>query len=163
MRRILTGIGAGLFMLVASGVSAEDQLPDLTTPETAVRSLFKAMARGDGALVDQVFADDGQLRRITNEGALRADGLPRWREWVDAQEPGDAIEEIFALRVQEFGHLASVWAPFVVTYKGEIAGCGVNEFVLAKSDGDWRIVFGMDTAAAPEVDCASFKESYSPQ
>ncbi len=133
---------------------------NLSTPEEAVRTMFRAMYLGDAALVDKVFLPDAQLRRVTAAGEIRPDGLTRWRDWVGEQQAGDAVEEIFQVEVKEFGHLATVWAPFVVTYKGEIAGCGVNSFTLAKSGGDWRIVFGMDTAATEGTDCGAFKEGY---
>ena len=134
-----------------------DKPLDLSTPEEAVRTLFRAMYLGDADLVDRVFIEDGQLRRVTQLGEVRPDGLQRWRNWVGEQEKGDAVEEIFDLKIEEFGNLATVWAPFVVTYKGDIAGCGVNQFTVAKTEDEWRIVFGMDTAAGAATDCASFK------
>ena len=135
-----------------------DRPLNLTTPEEAVRSMFRAMYLGDASLVDRVFLEDAQLRRVTASGDVRPDGLKRWRDWVGEQSEGDAVEEIFNVKVEEFGHLATVWAPFVVTYKGEKVGCGVNQFTLAKTEDDWRIVFGMDTAAEATIECESFKQ-----
>ncbi len=134
---------------------------NLSTPEETVRSMFRAMYLGDATLVDKVFLPDAQLRRVTNTGEIRPDGLQAWRDWVGAQSPGDAVEEIFEIEVQATGRLASVWAPFVVTYKGAVVGCGVNEFVLAKAEGDWRIVFAMDNAAPEGTDCTTFKTDYT--
>ncbi len=134
---------------------------DLSTPEEAVRTMFRAMYLGDAELVDKVFLPDAQLRRVSNTGEIRPDGLQAWRDWVGAQSPGDAVEEIFEIEVQETGQLASVWAPFVVTYKGAVVGCGVNEFVLAKADDDWRIVLAMDNAAPEGTDCTTFKATYT--
>jgi hypothetical protein len=158
---------AALMLLTPIAFAEPDYKPagldaplDLSTPENAVHTLFRAMYLGDATLVGKVFADDGQLRRITPEGALQPDGLQRWRDWVSEQEEGNAVEEIFDVEAHAFGNLASVWAPFIVTYQDKIVGCGVNTFTLAKVDNDWRIIFGMDTGAGKDVDCATFKESY---
>ena len=133
---------------------------NLSTPQDAVYSLFRAMYLGDASLVDQIFLEDGQLRRVTNTGEVRPDGLKGWRDWVGAQEEGAAVEEIFDIEVRAFGHLASVWAPYWISYQGELIGCGVNEFVLTKTDTGWRIIYGMDTQASAETDCATFKATY---
>lgn len=50
------------------------------------------------------------------------------------------------------------WFFFIVTYKGEIKGCGVNQFTLARKADDWRIIFGADIAAGEDADCESFKK-----
>ena len=168
MRLCRSFLAALAALSLASHASAEpayqpprlDAPLDLSTPEDAVRSLFRAMYLGDAELVDRIFLEDGQLRRVTNTGEIRPDGLPRWRGWVSEQAAGDAVEEIFDVETQAFGNLATVWAPFIVAYKGNIVGCGVNTFTLAKIDGDWRIVFGMDTAAPEGTECETFKETY---
>jgi len=66
---------------------------------------------------------------------------------------------MFALEVQEFGKLATVWAPFVIRFDGKIVGCGVNQLSMAKDGEEWRVSSGMDTPA-PKESCETFKESY---
>ena len=132
---------------------------DLSTPEAAVYSMMRAMFQGDAEMVDQIFIEGAQLRRVTAEGQLRPDGLKRWRDWVGTLEPGDAHEELFAVTSQQRGPLATVWAPFIITFQGELVGCGVNQLTLAKSDDQWRVVFGMDTGE-PAGTCEGFKARY---
>ncbi|MEM6650805.1 MAG: hypothetical protein AAF603_11210 [Pseudomonadota bacterium] len=141
--------------------SSDMSLPlNLSTPEEAVLSLFRAMYLGDSSLIDEIYLEDAQFRRVTASGEVKSNWLEDWRNWVGEQNEGDAVEEIFALQTQEFGHLAAVWAPFVLTYKGKITNCGVNQFTLVKAENQWRIIFGIDTAASPDTDCATFKEEY---
>jgi len=132
---------------------------DLSTPELATHSMMRAMYQGDADMVDQVFIDGAQLRRVTAQGEIRPDGLQRWRDWVGTLETGDAYEELFAVTSEQSGPLATVWAPFLVTYQGELVGCGVNQLTLANTGDDWRIVFGMDTSE-PEDTCGDFKARY---
>lgn len=151
----------------ASGAAADRETPypdmlqpiDLSTPEAATHSMMRAMYQADADMVDQVFIDGAQLRRVTAEGELRPDGLQRWRDWVGSLEPGDAYEELFALSTEQLGSLATVWAPFLVTYQGDLVGCGVNQLTLAKTDGEWRVVFAMD-ASEPKDTCGDFKARY---
>jgi hypothetical protein len=135
---------------------------DLSTPEATAYSMMIAMYRGDADMVDQVFAPDGVLRRLRPTGEIEADGLPKWRAWVDTLEVGQANETLFNLKVEQYDRLATVWAPFVIDYNGETVGCGVNQFTMAKmetatGDEGWRIVSGIDVQA-DKGECAGFGE-----
>lgn len=132
---------------------------DLSTPEATAHSMMRAMYQGDAEMIDQVFAPEAQLRRVTNAGELRPDGLQRWRDWVSTLAVGDAHEDLFGVTSETFGHLATVWAPFTIVYQGEMVGCGINQLSMAQIDGEWRVVFGMDTNA-PEGTCDTFKADY---
>ncbi|MEM7327291.1 MAG: hypothetical protein AAF437_01050 [Pseudomonadota bacterium] len=133
---------------------------DLSSPEMTAHSMMRAMYQGNGAMIDQVFSEGAILRRVTDAGELRPDGLKRWRDWVDTLDVGDAHEEIFDVRVESFGTLATVWAPFVITFEGELVGCGVNQLTMANQNDTWKIVFGMDTNA-PKGECATFKARHT--
>ena len=132
---------------------------DLSTPESTAHAMMMAMYRGDADMVDKVFLEDAALRRVKVDGSVLPDGLKRWRDWVGTLDVGQAHEEIFTLEVEQFGNLATVWAPFVIRFDGEIAGCGVNQLSMALRDGQWRIVSAMDVQA-PKDSCATFKENY---
>ena len=132
---------------------------DLSTPKATAYSMMIAMYRGDSQMVDQVFAPDGVLMRLTKDGEIKRNGLPRWREWVGTLKTGQAHEELFAVETEQYGKLATAWAPFIIHLDGKLVGCGVNQFTMAKLGDDWRIVSGMDTQAPKEA-CATFRESY---
>lgn len=156
-----------LLTACASGAAADPQTTypemlqpiDLSTPQAATHSMMRAMYQADADMVDQVFIEGAQLRRVTAEGEIRPDGLQRWRDWVGSLQQGDAYEELFALSSEQLGPLATVWAPFLVTYQGDLVGCGVNQLTLAKTDGEWRVVFAMDTSE-PKDTCGDFKARY---
>lgn len=138
MKKIIGGLALAISMSVT--VSAAE------TPEGTINDLFDAMRAGDGAAIRALWVnEDAKLARITPEGEYRNNGYTRWADWVDQQEQGDADERIFNVQVDEFGNLATVWAPFKIWYKGDLVGCGVNHFTLIKQEGDWRIAHGIDT------------------
>ena len=151
------------FMSGLSMAQTADQMlgpVDLSTPESAVYSLMRGMYQGDTDMIDQVMFEDGVFRRALPDGRVTQDGLSDWRTWVGTLEVGDAHEELFEVRTQQFGNMATVWAPFVITVNGTIANCGVNTMTLAQTDDEWRIVFGMDTPA-PRESCHTFRANYS--
>ncbi len=133
--------------------------PDLSTPSGTAYAMMMAMYRGDADLVDQVFHPEGDLYRVKEDGSIQFGGRARWQAWVGTLEPGYANEELFDIKVEEFGNLATVWAPFVIAVEGKIVGCGVNQLSMAKSNGVWRIVSGMDVQA-PKEECPEFKTRY---
>ncbi|GAB5456333.1 MAG: hypothetical protein Hens2KO_25620 [Henriciella sp.] len=146
---------------LSAAQTAEEMLGpvDLSTPESAVFSLMRGMYQGDTDMIDRVMLEDGVFRRVLPDGRVSQDGLPDWKEWVGTLEVGAAHEDLFAVRTEQFGNMATVWAPFVISVNGEIANCGVNTMTLAQTQGEWKIVFGMDTPA-PKDTCHTFKATY---
>ena len=128
------------------------------TPLDVVNALFDAMRAGDGAKVRSLALENAPLDRAQADGNIRRGTLQAWSEWVDRQEAGDADEQIFATKVAEFGGTANVFAPFVLHYKGNLVGCGVNQFMLAKTTEGWRISYGIDTPHSG--DCKTFRDEF---
>lgn len=161
MVRFILPIAALLIASTSHAQSSDDMRApiDLSSPEASVYSMMRAMFQGDTTMIDQIFLDTATLRRIGADGAVQDDGLTRWRTWVGTLEVGDAHEELFAVTSEQYGPLATVWAPFTITYQGEMAGCGINTFTLAQVDTDWRIIFGTDTQA-PRETCSTFRKDY---
>ena len=145
-----------LLSLVTCGAAFASHAQE--TPRDAVDVLFDAMRAGDGEAVRDVVADQAPLMRIEADGSVRDSSFDGWADWVDVQNEGDADEQIFAVTVREHGNLASVWAPFLLYYKGELAGCGVNQFTLARAKDSWQIIHGIDTQDGE--DCTTFKTRY---
>ncbi|MEL7285582.1 MAG: hypothetical protein AAGJ68_13750 [Pseudomonadota bacterium] len=86
--------------LCASPAFAEPDMRapvDLSSPEAAAFSMMRAMYQGDAEMVDQVFLEGGQLRRVSDAGELGENGRSSWRDWVDSLDIGEAHEEIFGV------------------------------------------------------------------
>lgn len=149
MRLILTSLAA---LLTTSAAAAQD------TPRAAIDALFDAMRAGDGEAVRMVVSEGASLGRIEADGSVRPSSFDDWANWVDTQNAGDADEQIFDVQVHQSGNLASVWAPFTLTYKGDLVGCGVNTFILAWDNDRWAIIHGTDTQDSG--DCTTFEERY---
>lgn len=129
------------------------------SPEQVIMALFDAMRAGDSKTLLSLWVpqatDAPSLRRITADGQLHPDGLSNWATSVSGFQVGDLDEQIFNAKTQQFGRLATVWAPFKINVKGKLAGCGVNMFTLIKKKGQgWKILNGIDTNHAG--DCETY-------
>ncbi|WP_417458253.1 hypothetical protein [Kordiimonas sp.] len=134
-------------------VQAQEQGP----AEAVVHALFDAMRAGDGAAARALVKAGAPLERLQADGTVKAGSFEKWTAWIDEQAPGDADEQIFAVKTfHSTAGLATVAAPFVIYYKGELVGCGVNQFSLALTSDGWRIIHGIDVPYAG--DCATYRD-----
>lgn len=140
-------------------LTAPTQAETEAEAKAVVVELFNAMRAGDGAALKALVVDDARLDRLQPDGTLRQGPFDRWINWVDQQEQGDADEQIFGVEVLSMSpELATVWAPFTVTYKGDLVGCGVNQFTLGKTADGWRVLYGIDMPS--QEDCTTFPDQF---
>jgi len=143
---------AGLY--IGAAASAAE-----ATPVDTVNTLFDAMREGDGAAIAALVEENARLDRLQPDGSLKLGAFTDWINWVDQQQAGDADEQIFGVQtLQQSPELATVWAPFIIHYKGELVGCGVNQFTLAKSNSGWRILYGIDMPH--KGDCTTYRNQF---
>ena len=150
---VRTVFGITLAILASLAGMADDQ----TGPRALIGQLFDGMRAGDGAAIRQLVIDGASLDRVLEDGSLKPGSFENWINWVDQQAPGDADETVFDVVVQEFNGLATVWAPFIIHYKGDLVGCGVNQFTLVRTAEGWRILHGID--AAHDGDCQAYYDA----
>ncbi|MEO0882862.1 MAG: hypothetical protein AAFY34_09000 [Pseudomonadota bacterium] len=148
----ITILSALMLVPLANTATAQSE-----TPEETIAALFDAMRSGDGDAVRQRAREGAVLQRARPDGAQDL-AFEDWASWIDSLEPGQADEQIFAVKTREFGHLASVWAPFVISLNDKIAGCGINHFTLARDGDRWIVIHGADTPF--DGDCDTFQSLY---
>jgi len=54
-------------------------------------------------------------------------------------------EEILGFNIQVDGDMANAWTPYEFRFDGNFSHCGVNSFQLFKDDGNWKIIYLIDT------------------
>lgn len=130
-----------------------------STPEGTVDELFDAMRAGNGDALRALVVADARLDRLQPDGSLRQGTFEQWISWVDEQNEGDADEQIFGVQtLSKSAELATVWAPFTLIYKGDLVGCGVNQFTLGKTAEGWRVLYGIDMPS--EQDCTTYRDQF---
>ena len=138
-----------IISLMIFGASSGVGITQTTSSEDAVRAVldqvFDAMRAGDGKKLSSIILPDALLDRITPGKALHHGKVSEWIEWVDSLKPGQADEQIFDVRINVEGPLATAWAPFTIALDGEMKSCGVNHFTLVKIANDWKVAYLIDT------------------
>ncbi|MBZ9729136.1 nuclear transport factor 2 family protein [Salegentibacter sp. JZCK2] len=54
-------------------------------------------------------------------------------------------EKLHDFKINTNGMIANVSTPYSFYINGELSHCGVNTFQLMKSDGEWKIIYLVDT------------------
>lgn len=151
--KVQTLVAVSLMAAVSTAAGAA------STPEETVNVLFDAMRAGNGDAIRQIVLPEARLGRLQADGTIRDGTFEGWINRVDSFNEGDADEQIFGVKTLSMSpELATVWAPFTIRFKGELAGCGVNQFTLAKTVDGWRIVYGIDMPA--QEDCETYPDRF---
>lgn len=55
------------------------------------------------------------------------------------------LEKLLYFDINIDGNLASAWTPYEFYVNGSFSHCGSNSFQLFKNNGNWEIIFLVDT------------------
>jgi len=54
-------------------------------------------------------------------------------------------EKILSYQIKVDGSMANAWTPYELWINDSLSHCGVNSFQLHKQDGNWKIIYLIDT------------------
>jgi hypothetical protein len=117
-------------------------------------ALFDAMREGNGDGVRAVFAPDAILERVSGEGEMERNSVDDFAKSVAGWQPNQIDERVFEVAIQQFEHLATMWAPFTLKVDGELKACGINQITLGRLEQEWKIIHLVDRHYAG--DCKRF-------
>lgn len=133
-----------MLWLTPFAASAQD-----TSPKEAVQAvldqLFDAMRAGDEETLKTIILPEAPLDRITPGQPIEHGSASDWIDWVATLSPGQADEQIFDVKINIEGPLATAWAPFTIAIDGQLKSCGVNHFTLVNVEGSWKVAYLIDT------------------
>lgn len=136
-------------MIVIFAMSTGASLAETDPQKAAVRAVldqvFDAMRAGDGTALASFILPETSLDRIMPNQPIHHGQLSTWIDWVDSLKPGQADEQIFDVKINVEGPLATAWAPFTIAIDGELKSCGVNHFTLVKVEESWKVAYLIDT------------------
>jgi hypothetical protein len=116
-----------------------------------INQLFIGMKNSDTALIKQCFTPTAQLqtfarnRTSLNNIFIKEDKLNDFLQQVSKIPKDSADERIQFEHILVDGPLASVWAPYDFYFNHKFSHCGINHFVMARLEGEWKIHFLIDT------------------
>src|SRR5579872_5513639 len=104
----------------------------------AIQKMFDGMSSHNPDLVKSVMTPDA---RAVGVGAARV-GTSRSRDELAQAIAGGAapiLERIWDPKVQIRGRIANVWAEYDFWANGKFGHCGIDTFLLLKTDEGWKI------------------------
>ncbi len=114
-----------------------------------VDQLFTGMKTGDSSLVAKSFTADATLQSVSlaADGKVKAskDGIGGFIKAVGTPHQAMWDERIYDLKIQVDGPMATVWAPYKFYLGEKFSHCGVNAFILIKTESGWKIAGITDT------------------
>ncbi|RYZ23383.1 MAG: hypothetical protein EOO16_05205 [Chitinophagaceae bacterium] len=127
----------------AQAQSAEDSV------RTTIDRLFEGMRKGDSAAIRAAFAPGAVLQTVVTP---KTGGTRIMNEPVDSfvASIGRPHKEVYDERIRFDGiridgPMASAWTPYSFYVDNKFSHCGVNAFNLARFNGEWKIIYIVDT------------------
>jgi uncharacterized lipoprotein YehR (DUF1307 family) len=120
--------------------------------QSTIENFFKGFHKGDLALLKTTLHKDLKAQttftnpkgeKILSTTPNAYDTLIKFSEAVKPTD--DYFEKIISYNIQIDGNLASVWTPYEFYNKGKFSHCGVNSFQLFNNNGNWEIIYLVDT------------------
>jgi hypothetical protein len=126
-----------------------------SSPESQVRNtvetFFEGFHKGDTTLIKTVLADKVVLqtafRNKEGKDMLRNDGdISNLLNAIGSRPIDQKWDERlldYIIKVDE--NMANVWTPYEFWLNGKFSHCGVNSFNLFNDNGNWKIIYLIDT------------------
>ncbi|MBD0776488.1 nuclear transport factor 2 family protein [Maribacter sp. ANRC-HE7] len=133
-----------VFMDMAAQVNEEAQI------RHTIEAFFEGFHSKDSVLMKQSVMDGVITQTIgaSKDGkeVLKAEDFNSFlKSIVQIPDSVDFQERIRSFNIQIDGALANAWTPYEFWYNGNFSHCGVNSFQLFKDNGNWKIIYLIDT------------------
>lgn len=133
------------FTLVINAQKSETE-----SVKKTIVAFFDAFHKQDTTKLKAMVKDGIKLQSITvdqkGETVLKESDYNQFVNNI-ASIPQDRTfeEKLLDFSIQVDGVMAHVWTPYEFWYNGNFSHCGVNSFQLIKEDGEWKIIYLIDT------------------
>ena len=130
---------------------------DEATPKKMVLDFFEAFHAQDTVKLKSFAMNGIKLESVSMDAEgntiLTSDDYSKFLKSI-ASIPGEASfeEKLHEFRIEENGLLATVTTPYSFYYNGNFSHCGVNSFELVNFNGEWKIVYLIDTRTKENCD-----------
>ncbi|TYA59276.1 nuclear transport factor 2 family protein [Formosa maritima] len=144
MGRIITF----LVLLITTTITAQHD--EETQVKLAIDTFFEGFHKGDTTLMKSVMLDKfpTQTTFKSKEGkdvlaTESSDKLILAIANRSADQKWD--ERLLGYNIQIDGNMANAWTPYEFWFNGQFSHCGVNSFQLFNDNGNWKIIYLIDT------------------
>jgi ketosteroid isomerase-like protein len=135
---------ATLFLAAACCAAAADTA-DEKQVAAVVQKLFDAMTAKDADAVRRTMNADAQILLVQNGRLLPVMTREDFAQRV-AQAKSRIVERTWEPKIEVRGRIAMFWAEYDLHADGKFNHCGIDAFLLLKTDDGWKIANGESTA-----------------
>lgn len=129
--RVLTVILLGCYALAAAGNEEEKAIL------AAVQTVFNGMAAHDAAMIKSAMTPDAKLIGARPGRPASTVSRDDFAASIAANK-SQLLERIWSPEVQVRGNIAMVWAEYDFHANGQFNHCGVDTFLMLKTDEGWK-------------------------
>lgn len=137
-----------LIMLCSSTLFA--QTNESENVKAAIDTFFEGFHKGDTTMMKSVmmgkFTTQTAFKNKEGKDELRTDDSSKLINAI-ANRPADQKwdERLKDYIIKVDGNMANAWTPYEFWFNGDFSHCGVNSFQLFHDNGQWKIIYLIDT------------------
>ena len=135
-------------MLCSSTLFAQTE--ETTNVKAAIDTFFEGFHKGDTTMMKSVmmgkFTTQTAFKNKEGKDVLRTDDSSKLIAAI-ANRPADQKwdERLKDYIIKVDGNMANAWTPYEFWFNGNFSHCGVNSFQLFHDNGQWKIIYLIDT------------------
>lgn len=139
-----------LFLLLPFHKGVGQSLEDQATAEKLVLEFLVAFHEQDTLALREMVHEEVILQSIAidedHEPRLRTEHYGNFLKALASIAEDAAFEEVIhGMEVRVYQDMAQVSTPYSFYLNNQLSHCGVNNFQLMKDQGEWRIIYLVDT------------------
>lgn len=126
------------------------QTDETANVKAAIDTFFEGFHKGDTILMKTVmmgkFMTQTAFKNKEGKDVLRTDDSSTLIKAI-ANRPADQKwdERLKDYIIKVDGNMANAWTPYEFWFNGNFSHCGVNSFQLFHDNGQWKIIYLIDT------------------
>lgn len=136
------------FLFLAMTFESKAQ-SDEEAVKAVIMSLFDGMRAKNSEQIANAFSKDAIMQTIQNKPEGTVIGSNSVSDFAKSigNVPSDRNldERLTGWVINVDANMATAWTPYQFFVNDEFSHCGVNSFQLVKINGDWKIVYIIDT------------------
>ena len=116
----------------------------------AIDTFFEGFHKGDTVLMKTVmygkFSSQSTFKNNAGKDMISSGNINDLLRAIASRTPEQKWEEkILGYQIQIDGNLAHAWTPYEFWFNGQFSHCGVNSFQLFDDNGQWKIIYLVDS------------------
>lgn len=145
-----------LMALLILGVSAQAQVSDASNATSkeevkkVIETFFEGFHKQDSTIINSTVADQVVLqttgRNPQEKTLFRTEEFSKFiNSIVNIPDSIQFEEKLTSFSIQVDRTMANAWVGYEFWLNGNFSHCGINSFQLVNFDGEWKIIYLIDT------------------